>query len=94
MVEIGVRELRQNASRWLARVKAGESFVVTERGRAIAQLTPLRAALPGTRLAQLIDDGLAQPAAAPLLAALDAAGGPTAGPPLSRRLEELRVDER
>lgn len=40
METIGVRELRQHASRWLARVAAGESFIVTDRGRPIATLIP------------------------------------------------------
>jgi prevent-host-death family protein len=38
---IGVRELRQYASTYLARVKEGEAFTVTERGRPIARLVPL-----------------------------------------------------
>lgn len=37
---VGVRELRQNLSRYLERVKAGEAFVVTERGHEVARLTP------------------------------------------------------
>ena len=37
---VGVRELRQNLSRYLERVKAGEAFVVTERGNEVARLTP------------------------------------------------------
>ena len=37
---VGVRDLRQNLSRYLERVKAGEAFVVTERGREVARLTP------------------------------------------------------
>src|SRR5947209_2827538 len=37
---VGVRELRQNLSRYLDRVKAGEALVVTERGREIARLVP------------------------------------------------------
>jgi prevent-host-death family protein len=37
---IGVRELRQNLSRYLLRVKAGEPLAVTERGRVIARLVP------------------------------------------------------
>jgi len=41
---VGVRELRQNLSRWLRRVENGESFEVTDRGRPVAQLTPLRSA--------------------------------------------------
>lgn len=40
MERIGVRELRQNASRYLALAKAGETVEVTERGKLIALLTP------------------------------------------------------
>jgi prevent-host-death family protein len=40
MNQVGVRELRQNLSRYLVQVKAGESFTVTERGREVARLTP------------------------------------------------------
>ena len=42
MERIGVRELRQNASRYLARVAEGESIEVTDRGRAIAVLIPVQ----------------------------------------------------
>jgi prevent-host-death family protein len=38
---IGVRELRQNLSVYLRRVKAGESLEVTERGQPVARLAPL-----------------------------------------------------
>jgi prevent-host-death family protein len=41
---IGVRELRQNLSRYLDRVKAGEDLLVTERGRVVARLIPSGAA--------------------------------------------------
>ena len=37
---VGVRELRQNLSRYLERVKAGEGLVVTEHGREVARLIP------------------------------------------------------
>jgi len=40
MLRIGVRELRQNASRYLQRVKAGETIEVTERGKLIALVSP------------------------------------------------------
>lgn len=40
MERIGVRELRQNASRYLRRVQSGESFEITDRGRRIAILSP------------------------------------------------------
>lgn len=37
---VGVRELRQNLSRYLRRVKQGEPLSVTERGRVVARLVP------------------------------------------------------
>lgn len=43
MDRIGVRELRQHASRYLARVTAGESLEVTDRGRPVAMLVPITA---------------------------------------------------
>lgn len=41
MDRIGVRELRQNASRYLDRVARGESLEVTDRGRPVARLVPI-----------------------------------------------------
>lgn len=41
MDRIGVRELRQHASRYLARVAAGERLEVTDRGRPVALLVPV-----------------------------------------------------
>jgi len=38
---VGVRELRQNLSKYLDRVKAGEDLVVTERGQEVARLIPV-----------------------------------------------------
>lgn len=41
MVErVGIRELRQDLSRYLRRVRAGERLIVTERGRPLAVLAP------------------------------------------------------
>lgn len=40
-MEVGVRELRNNLSRYLRRARAGEELVITERGRAIARVVPL-----------------------------------------------------
>ena len=42
MERIGVRELRQHASRYLARVVGGETIEVTDRGRPVARLVPVR----------------------------------------------------
>jgi len=38
--KVGIRELRQNLSRHLERVKRGEALVVTERGKEVARLVP------------------------------------------------------
>ena len=43
MDRIGVRELRQHASRYLDRVAHGESLEVTDRGRPVARLVPITA---------------------------------------------------
>jgi prevent-host-death family protein len=44
---VGVRELRQNLSRYLERVKAGDSLTVTEHGREVARLVPSGGIDPG-----------------------------------------------
>jgi prevent-host-death family protein len=41
MRSIGIRELRQNASRYLRLVREGESIEVTDRGEPIAMITPI-----------------------------------------------------
>ena len=42
---VGVRELRQNLSRYLERVKDGETLTVTERGHEVARLVPSRGSI-------------------------------------------------
>jgi prevent-host-death family protein len=41
MRSIGIRELRQNASRYLRDVGRGETIEVTDRGRPVARLIPV-----------------------------------------------------
>lgn len=41
MEQVAVRELNQHTSRVLARVRKGETVVVTERGQPIARLVPI-----------------------------------------------------
>jgi prevent-host-death family protein len=60
---IGVRELRQHASRYLARVEAGEELGVTNNGRLVARLVPVRDAERSR--AALIDSGALIPARQP-----------------------------
>ncbi len=61
---VGVRELRQNLSVYLDRVKQGESLAVTERGQVVALLSPLTR--PLSPLERLIAEGRATPATRPL----------------------------
>ena len=63
MEAIGVRELRQHASRYLARVEAGEELGVTNNGRLVARLVPVRDA--DRSRAALIDSGALIPARQP-----------------------------
>lgn len=63
MTRIGVRELRQNASRYLALVKAGETVEVTERGELVAILAPPSPAASARE--RLIAEGRLIPASAP-----------------------------
>jgi len=41
MEEVGVRELKGALSRYLKRVRAGETIVVTDRGEPIARIIPV-----------------------------------------------------
>ena len=72
--EIGVRELRQNLSVYLRRVKAGESLEVKERGHRVAVLVPATA--HASVLDRLIVAGRATAAKRDILAL---------GPPLGQR---------
>lgn len=60
-----MRELRQDASKYLARVKAGETVEVTERGTLVALLTPPSPA--ATVREHLIAEGRLIPAEGPLV---------------------------
>jgi prevent-host-death family protein len=75
MEAIGVRELRQYASRYLARVEAGEELGVTNNGRLVARLVPVRdaersraaliesgALIPARRASNLLDVNAIAPA--------------------------------
>lgn len=59
-VEVGVRDLKNNLSRYLDRVKRGEDVIVTEHGRPVARLSSLDHA--SDRLAELIASGQVRPA--------------------------------
>lgn len=56
---VGIRELRQNLSVYLARVKTGESLTVTEHGQPVAILRPLAGS--AGLLDRLVAEGRATP---------------------------------
>jgi prevent-host-death family protein len=91
MERIGIRELRQHASRWVRRAAAGESFEVTDRGRPVARLVPPAAA---EGIERLRAEGRTTPATVDLLE-LGPRIPPRPGIPLpSEILEAMRADER
>ena len=59
MRAVGVRELRDGLSRFLAEVRAGRSITVTDHGRPVARIVPVDEPDP---LERLIAEGLLQPA--------------------------------
>jgi prevent-host-death family protein len=59
---VGIGELRQNLSKFLRRVERGESLVVTDRNRPVAELAPLRS--NQSAVARLVAEGRATPARA------------------------------
>ncbi len=85
-----MRELRQNLSRYLRRVAAGERLVVTERRRPVALLGPLPEA--DDVLARLLATGEATPVAGDLLDLPAPAPAPEPGAPLGAVVEALRAD--
>ncbi len=89
MERVGVRELRQNLSVYLRRVKAGQRLEVTERGQPVARLEPIVDERdPVTRLerqGRVVRRGRGDLSTIkPLTLKLD--------PPLSATLEEMRED--
>jgi prevent-host-death family protein len=94
MERIGVRELRQNASRYLALVKAGQTVEITDRGTLVARLVPAEPALTGRD--RLIADGLLLPAENPtgqLLRGRPMTLAP-GSPSTQEMLDEMREDTR
>jgi prevent-host-death family protein len=59
MERVGVRELRQNLSVYLQRVKDGESLEVTEHGHPVAVLTPRPE--PRSAYDQMVAEGRLRP---------------------------------
>jgi prevent-host-death family protein len=95
MAAVTVSELNQQTARVLERVKAGESIVITEYGRAIARLIPDAPTTGVPLLDALIAQGRATPAANPgPIPPTPRRDGADAGPSLSEQLVREREQER
>jgi prevent-host-death family protein len=95
MARASVAELKAKLSEYIARAKAGEDVLVTERGRAVARLVPVRgAAAAEARLGELERAGLLRRARTPLAPELWQTPGPPDPEGLSLRylLEEREED--
>ena len=88
MQRVGVRELRQHASRYLALVARGERIEVTDRGRPVAMLVPVQG--------ELWDDLLASGRMVQPVDATDVADEPPVdwGVNVSQTLQTMRDLER
>ena len=92
--QVGVRELRQNLSVYLDRVKEGECLEVTERGQPVALLVPLPP--DDDPLERMIAEGRVIPATRDLQEVLRQYPPRPAVPgerPLSEILQEMRDEE-
>lgn len=58
MKTMGIAELKAQLSETLARVKAGDEVTVTEHGRPIARIVPLRAGSPVAATQDLVRAGI------------------------------------
>jgi prevent-host-death family protein len=56
---IGTRELKNKLSEYLRRVKAGQTITVTERGKPIGQIVPIRASVED-RLSTMVASGVSE----------------------------------
>jgi antitoxin (DNA-binding transcriptional repressor) of toxin-antitoxin stability system len=87
---VGIREMRQNLSRYAQRVRLGESFLITDRGEAIAQLSP--APNRASAIDRLVAKRGARRGQGSVLDALEQLPAPIAGPPSEEILDELRSE--
>ena len=59
MRTVGVRKLKENLSKYLSEVKAGERIVVTERNKEVALIVPVGIGQEEDKMLELIRKGLA-----------------------------------
>ena len=91
MTSVGVRALQQNASSVISRVEAGETIDITDRGRLVARMVPIRS---GSRIQELLDAGRLRRATRNVLDVARPVDLPTGSKSLGETLAEMRADER
>ena len=95
MTSIGIRELRQNASKYIALVKQGETIEITDHGQPVAVLSPLPPPAEETGFERLVRLGIVTPAKVEGgVAGLIPIPMRPGERPLSEILAEMREDER
>jgi prevent-host-death family protein len=57
--EVGIRDLKNNLSKYIDRVRAGEEVIVTDHGRPVARLSAIDHSTD--RLAELVAAGVVRP---------------------------------
>jgi prevent-host-death family protein len=62
-VEVGIRELRLNLSRYVAGVRAGTEVVITDRGEPVARISPIDR--QEAHIARLMREGVVKPSKRP-----------------------------
>ena len=60
MTAVGIRELKNQLSQYLKRVRGGERLVVTERGKPVAIISPPHASGADKHIEALLREGLAR----------------------------------
>lgn len=86
MTEVGIRALKQNASKVVANVLDGQVTTILDRGRPVARIVPLAT----TSLERGIEDGTIRPAEGSVWENLS----PGAEADVSAELHAMREDER
>jgi antitoxin (DNA-binding transcriptional repressor) of toxin-antitoxin stability system len=67
MISAGIRDLKNNLSKYIRRLSPGDAIAVTDRGRVVAELrsvedAPGRPARHGTKYSELVAAGVIRPA--------------------------------
>ena len=60
METVGVRQLKENLSRYLNKVKAGESLIITDRKKEVAVILPRERAVESEKLLRMVQRGIAR----------------------------------